>query len=145
MVMIVLNGTLPHEVPKTGDSNMAIETPGYASRHAALAALSSRYVQVDELPWQSTRFSGIHIKVLMEDTATGLQTVLTRMAPGSTLTDHEHVELEQSWVLEGRLVDQEGEVKAGNYVWRPAGSRHSASAPEGALVLGFFLKPNRFF
>lgn len=142
---MVLKGTSPHEVPKTGDSNMAIETPGYASRHAALAALSSRYVQVDELPWQSTRFPGIHIKVLMEDTATGLQTVLTRMAPGSTLTDHEHVELEQSWVLEGRLVDQEGEVKAGNYVWRPAGSRHSASAPEGALVLGFFLKPNRFF
>ena len=142
---MVLKGTSPHEVPKTGDSKMAIETPGYASRHAALAALSSRYVQVDELPWQSTRFPGIHIKVLMEDTATGLQTVLTRMAPGSTLTDHEHVELEQSWVLEGRLVDQEGEVKAGNYVWRPAGSRHSASAPEGALVLGFFLKPNRFF
>ena len=142
---MVLKGTSPHEVPKTGDSNMAIETPGYASRHAALAALSSRYVQVDELPWQSTRFPGIHIKVLMEDTATGLQPVLTRMAPGSTLTDHEHVELEQSWVLEGRLVDQEGEVKAGNYVWRPAGSRHSASAPEGALVLGFFLKPNRFF
>ena len=142
---MVLKGTSPHEVPKTGDSNMAIETPGYASRHAALAALSSRYVQVDELPWQSTRFPGIHIKVLMEDTATGLQTVLTRMAPGSTLTDHEHVELEQSWVLEGRLVDQEGEVKAGNYVWRPAGSRHSASAPEGAMVLGFFLKPNRFF
>ena len=142
---MLLKGTSPHEVPKTGDSNMAIETPGYASRHAALAALSSRYVQVDELPWQSTRFPGIHIKVLMEDTATGLQTVLTRMAPGSTLTDHEHVELEQSWVLEGRLVDQEGEVKAGNYVWRPAGSRHSASAPEGALVLGFFLKPNRFF
>ena len=57
--------------------------------HAALAALSSRYVQVDELPWQATRFPGIHIKVLMEDTATGLQTVLTRMAPGATLTDHE--------------------------------------------------------
>ncbi|MEY4125024.1 MAG: hypothetical protein RL770_1605, partial [Pseudomonadota bacterium] len=27
---------------------MAIETPGYESKHAALAALSSRYVQVDE-------------------------------------------------------------------------------------------------
>ena len=64
----------------------------------------------------------------MEDAATGLQTVLTRMAPGTTLTEHEHVELEQSWVLEGRLVDHEGEVEAGNYVWRPAGSRHSASA-----------------
>ena len=143
--MIVLTGTKNHKAPCNGDSIMAIETPGYASRHAALAALSSRHVQVDELPWQSTRFPGIQIKVLMEDTATGLQTVLTRMAPGSILTDHEHVELEQSWVLEGRLVDHEGEVKAGNYVWRPAGSRHSASAPEGALVLGFFLKPNHFF
>ena len=56
MVMMVLTGTLPHEVPKTGDSTMAIETPGYAFRHAALAALSSRYVQVDELPWQANRF-----------------------------------------------------------------------------------------
>jgi anti-sigma factor ChrR (cupin superfamily) len=143
--MMVLTGTSNHKAPWNGDSIMAIETPGYASKHASLATLSSRYVQVDELPWQSTRFPGIQIKVLMEDTATGLQTVLTRMAPGSILTDHEHVELEQSWVLEGRLVDHEGEVKAGNYVWRPAGSRHSASAPEGALVLGFFLKPNHFF
>jgi anti-sigma factor ChrR (cupin superfamily) len=124
---------------------MAVETPNYAYRHAALSALSSRYVQVEELHWQETRFPGIHIKVLMEDPSTGLQTVLTRMAPGSTLPDHEHAELEQSWVLEGRLVDHEGAVTAGNYVWRPAGSRHSASAPDGALVLGFFLKPNRFF
>jgi quercetin dioxygenase-like cupin family protein len=145
MVMMVLKLASNYEVTRNGVRTMAIETPGYSFRHAALAALSSRYVQVDELPWQATRFPGIQIKVLMEDATTGLQTVLTRMAPGSTLTDHEHVELEQSWVLEGRLVDHEGEVKAGNYVWRPAGSRHSASAPEGALVLGFFLKPNRFF
>ena len=145
MVMMVLTVTSNYEVTRNGVRNMAIETPGYAFRHAALAALSSRYVQVDELPWQATRFPGIEIKVLMEDAATGLQTVLTRMAPGTTLTEHEHVELEQSWVLEGRLVDHEGEVEAGNYVWRPAGSRHSASAPEGVLVMGFFLKPNRFF
>ena len=43
------------------------------------------------------------------------------------------------------LVDHQGEVRAGQYVWRPAGSRHTARAPQGALVLGFFLKPNRFF
>ena len=85
------------------------------------------------------------MKVLMEDSDTGLHTVLTEMAPGSVLTDHEHTQLEQSWVLQGSLVDHEGEVTAGNYVWRPAGSRHTAHAPHGALVLGFFLKPNRFF
>ena len=67
------------------------------------------------------------------------------MAPGSVLTDHMHTQIEQSWVLEGNLVDHEGEVTAGNFVWRPAGSRHVASSPNGALVLGFFLKPNTFF
>ena len=33
----------------------------------------------------------------------------------------------------------------GNYVWRPAGSRHDAHSPDGAVVLSFFLKPNKFF
>jgi anti-sigma factor ChrR (cupin superfamily) len=124
---------------------MAYQTPGLQDLHAKLAPLSSRYIDVESLPWQPTRFPGIEIKMLMEDPESGLQTVLTRMAPGTVLTDHMHVEIEQSWVLEGRLVDHEGEVKAGNFVWRPKGSRHVASAPEGALILGFFLKPNTFF
>jgi hypothetical protein len=28
--------------------------------------------------------------------------------------------------------------------WRPAGNQHEAVAPNGAVLLGFFLKPNRF-
>jgi hypothetical protein len=42
------------------------------------------------------------------------------------------------------LADDEGEVRAGDYVWRPKGNRHIAHAPQGALVLSFFLSPNRF-
>ena len=124
---------------------MTQQTPGLQEQHARLPPLSSRYIDVPSLPWKPTRFPGIEIKVLMEDPDTGLQTVLTRMAPGTVLTDHAHVEIEQSWVLEGSLVDHEGEVTAGNFVWRPAGSRHAASAPKGALILGFFLKPNTFY
>jgi len=124
---------------------MASQTPGLQSQHANLAPLSSRYIDVPSLPWQPSRFPGVEVKVLMEDPDTGLQTVLTRMAPGAVLTDHMHVEIEQTWVLEGSLVDHEGEAKAGTFVWRPAGSRHVASAPQGALLLGIFLKPNRFF
>jgi anti-sigma factor ChrR (cupin superfamily) len=123
---------------------MNARTPGLEAAHQVLAALSSRYVQVDQLPWKPSRFPGVEIKVLMEDPETGLQTTLTRMAPGAELPMHEHTDLEQSWVLEGRLVDQEGEATAGNYVWRPKGSRHTARAPEGCLVLGFFLRPNKF-
>ncbi len=124
---------------------MAQQTPGLQEQHARLAPLSSRYIDVPSLPWQPTRFPGIEIKVLMEDPDTGLQTVLTRMAPGTVLTDHMHMQIEQSWVLEGSLVDGEGACSAGNFVWRPAGSRHVAHAPNGALILGFFLEPNKFF
>ncbi len=120
-------------------------TPDLQEKQARLAPLSSRYVDVTSIPWQPTRWPGIEIKILMEDKETGLQTVLTRLAPGAVLTDHMHVQIEQSWVIEGSLVDNEGACTAGNFVFRPAGSRHVASAPNGALVLGFFLKPNIFY
>jgi anti-sigma factor ChrR (cupin superfamily) len=118
-------------------------TPDYPA-HAGLAALAMRYVDVAAAPWKPTPWPGIETKVLMEDKASGLLTSLVRMAPGAVLPRHEHVDLEQSFVLEGLLVDAEGEVTAGNYVWRPAGSTHEARAPKGCLVLSFFLKPNRF-
>ncbi|MNL86255.1 hypothetical protein D3C87_2148890 [compost metagenome] len=54
------------------------------------------------------------------------------------------MEVEQTFVLEGSIVDAEGEVCAGDYVWRPRGNQHVARAPNGALVLSFFLKPNLF-
>ena len=123
---------------------MVMITPN-AKNHEGLAALASRYVDVASLAWTPTRFKGVDMKLLMEDKETGLSTALVRFAPGATLPDHEHVELEQTFVLEGSLEDQEGAATVGNYVWRPAGSRHDAHAPNGCLALSFFLKPNKFF
>jgi anti-sigma factor ChrR (cupin superfamily) len=122
---------------------MTAHTPGWKAE-AGLKARSSRYVKMEALPWRQTSFPGVEIKVLLEDRETGLMTSLTRMAPGAVLPLHEHAGIEQTYVLEGRLVDEEGEVRAGEYVWRPAGSVHVATAPEGALLLGMFLQPNRF-
>ena len=69
-----------------------------------------------------------------------------KFAPGARLPDHEHVLIEQTYVLEGSLVCGEGECGAGDYVWRPAGSRHEAWAgPRGGLMLAMFQIPNRFF
>ena len=53
-------------------------------------------------------------------------TALMRFAPGAVLPDHEHVNIEQSYVLEGSLVDKEGSAKgatcnAGEFIWREAG------------------------
>jgi len=117
-------------------------TPG--ADHAGLGPLASRYVAVDRLPWQPTAVPGIDVKVLMQDPATGMLTALYRWGPGTSLPLHEHVEIEQSFLLEGSLVDEEGEARTGDYVWRPRGNRHVAHSPNGALVLCFFLRPNRF-
>ncbi|OZI17906.1 hypothetical protein CAL18_12320 [Bordetella genomosp. 7] len=110
----------------------------------ASGELASRYVNVDELPWKPTPTPGIDMKILLDVPETGLLTALFRWAPGTSLPLHEHVEIEQTYVLSGSIVDDEGEVREGNYVWRPKGNRHIARSPNGALVLSFFLKPNKF-
>jgi len=58
--------------------------------------------------------------------------------------------IEQTYVLEGSLVDKDGPdagtvVGPGEFVWRPAGSRHSAWSPDGGLFLAMFQVPNKFF
>jgi anti-sigma factor ChrR (cupin superfamily) len=117
-----------------------------ASNHAGLPPLASRFVQVAALPWEKTRFAGVEQKVLLVDPATGVVTSLLRFAPGAKLPDHEHVLIEQTYVLDGSLVCGEGVCKAGEFVWRPAGSRHEAWAgPEGGLMLAMFQVPNKFF
>ncbi len=85
----------------------------------------STYVDVPSIPWQPTRFPGIDCKILMENKTTGMSTMLMRWAPGAP--------------------DHDGVCRAGQYVWRRAGSRHDAWTDEGCLVLAFFLKPNTFF
>lgn len=124
---------------------MSAATPN-AKQHAGLAPLASRFVEVAKLPWEKTRFAGVEMKTLLVDRQTGVVTSLMKFAPGAKLPDHEHVLIEQTYVLEGSLVCGEGECKAGDYVWRPAGSRHEAWAgPEGGLMLAMFQIPNKFF
>jgi len=112
--------------------------------------LRSHVVRTADLEWQKTRFPGCEAKTLLLDKATGLVTALMRFAPGAVLPEHEHVKIEQTYVLEGRLVDKEGPdaglaVGPGEFVWRPAGSRHVAWCPEGGLMLAIFQVPNKFF
>lgn len=122
---------------------MTATTPFHPG-HEKLTELDSRYVDVGQIPWKATPTPGIDMKILMQDESSGLLTALFRWEPGTQLPLHEHVEIEQTYVLQGSIVDDEGEVREGNYVWRPRGNRHLARSPGGALVLSFFLKPNKF-
>ena len=83
---------------------MGAVTPLF-KEHDGLGPLASRYVDVDALPWKPTPCEGIEMKILLEDEESGLMTALFKWAPGSKLSFHEHVEIEQTYVLEGSLVD----------------------------------------
>jgi anti-sigma factor ChrR (cupin superfamily) len=117
-----------------------------ASNHGTLPALASRFVEVAKLPWEKTRFAGVEGKTLVVDKETGVVTALMKFAPGARLPDHEHMRIEQTYVLEGSLMCGEGECKAGDFVWRPPGSRHEAwGGPKGGLMLAIFQIPNKFY
>ncbi|MBC8793029.1 MAG: cupin [Tagaea sp. CACIAM 22H2] len=105
----------------------------------------SHFVAAKDLPWRPSRFPGVETKSLFFDAQTGMATVLTRLAPGAKLPDHEHVLVEQTYVLEGELHDRDGVARAGEFVWRPAGSRHEAWTPTGCMTLAIFQIPNRFY
>ena len=121
------------------------QTP-HARKHQDLPPMASRFVDVASLPWTKTAYPGVEAKTLLVDKASGLLTVLLKMAPNTRLPDHQHMMIEQTWVLEGTLVCGEGTVTPGNFVWRPAGSRHEAWAgPEGNLSVAMFQLPNKFF
>jgi anti-sigma factor ChrR (cupin superfamily) len=107
---------------------------------ATLGALASRFIETDKVPWIETN-PGNKMKVIYHDPATGMLTILSRLEPGCGIPAHVHEDLEQTYVLEGSLVDDEGECTAGNFVIRAKGSRHAPTAPNGCTMLVFFLKP----
>jgi hypothetical protein len=102
--------------------------------------LRARVVRPQAMPWDKMRFFGCETKTLLFDPRSGLATVLIKMAPGATLPDHEHVLIEQTYVLEGSLVDKEGpdaglEVGPGEFVW----------CPNGGTMIAMFQVPDKFF
>ena len=107
---------------------------------SAKAVAMGVYVDVNNMEWTPSRLPGSVQKTLFSDPATGRSTVLFKLAPGAVIPYHEHPDLEQTYVLEGSLEDDAGVCSAGDFVWRPAGSRHEARRPNGATMSVVFNK-----
>ena len=107
---------------------------------SSLGALASRFIETESLPWIATA-PGSKMKVIYHDPHSGMLTILAKLEPGAGIPPHVHEDLEQTFVLEGSLVDSEGECTAGNFVIRAKGSHHAPTAPNGCTMLVFFLKP----
>jgi anti-sigma factor ChrR (cupin superfamily) len=107
---------------------------------SSLKGLASHFIETEAVPWIETG-PGSRMKVIYHDPATGMLTILAKLEPGAGIPAHTHEDLEQTFVLEGSLLDEEGECTAGNFVIRAKGSRHAPRAPRGCTMLVFFLKP----
>ena len=121
-----------------------MQAPDHEPARLEPTADGSTYVKPQEMAWKPTQFEGISIKVLYEDPSKGEMTCLLRWAPGAKLPLHKHTDIEQTWVLEGSFYDDAGIARAGEFVWRAAGSVHEARSDEGAVILAVFRKPNVF-
>ena len=95
-----------------------------------LAPRASRYLKVDDRPWQETRFPGVKMKVLVEDKDTGLVTGLFRFEPGAKLPDHEHLAIEQSWILEARPPKRKAKPRAAESAGRPPANGTTPNPPK---------------
>ena len=105
---------------------------------------SSTYVRPQEMAWAPTQFDKVYMKVLYQDKAKGELTCLVKLDPGAKLPMHVHPELEQAYMIEGSMSDHDGVCRAGEYVWRTAGSYHENQSDEGAIVLAIYRKLNIF-
>lgn len=100
----------------------------------------STYVDPDTLDW-STEEDGFRVKLLHENASRGERTLLMKIAPGAFFPMHAHDgEWEQIYVLEGAFYDDQRSMKAGDFVCRSPGARHTAGSEQGALVLLFYTR-----
>jgi anti-sigma factor ChrR (cupin superfamily) len=102
-----------------------------------LGPLASTFVDVVNMPWHKP-FPGIRVKVLYKDKRAKEATILFETQPGTVIPEHIHGGVEWAFILEGTLEDEEGVCSAGNFVIRPAESRHAPRTPNGARYIGLF-------
>jgi len=98
-------------------------------------------VRASDGDWLQTPFAGITMKQLFYDPASGNQSVLVRMDPGSVYPCHHHKGLEHSLVLEGDAIFSDHTLHAGDYEVGASDHDHSSiTTSNGCLV---FILRNR--
>ena len=93
-------------------------------------------VHFDATDWIASPMPGVARKMLDRIGAeVARATSIVRYAPGSSFSPHVHDGGEEFLVLEGTFVDESGSFPTGSYVRNPPTSRHTPSAPDGAVIL----------
>lgn len=91
-----------------------------------------------------TPIDGLSWKSLTKDDDLTRATFLLRFDAGAKSRPHEHTGIEEFYILEGTLVDNDGTVFGpGTFVRFDPGSEHWSEAPNGCILLATLLGRNR--
>lgn len=95
----------------------------------------TRVVRDEEGDWLAF-LPGVTIKVLRLDKLAGTQTSLWRLAAGARIPPHPHSAEEECLILEGSVMHEGVEYRAGDYLLAGDNVRHSGfESPDGALLM----------
>lgn len=85
-------------------------------------------MQLDTIPWQSTRYPGIAVHFYASDKRSKRVLALIRMEPGCGYPRHRHTDVEEVLVVRGSYQDELGVYEQGQLVRYDAGSEHGPNA-----------------
>jgi anti-sigma factor ChrR (cupin superfamily) len=127
-VVAELGHATPPQTPRAEVRTRVLErvgAKGMSQDHPAIDKDLLRFVGSNWLDWQPGNGPGVEVKLLAVDQERGYYTTLVRMAPGSSLAPHRHVDPEESYILEGELLVSGVLMRPGDYCHAAAGSMHT--------------------
>jgi hypothetical protein len=121
----------PDVAPRPELRQRLLERIGVTEGATAPKASIGTLVRPDDTAWERSAAPGVETRALL-----GRKTMLVRMAPGTSLPQHEHRFGEQCLVLEGSIRSDDMVAHAGDFTFMPAGSTHSQLYSDtGCLLL----------
>src|SRR5215510_6398795 len=105
----------------------------------------NQFVQSSKKDWEElieegVSTKGIYVKTLrFDEVMQRPPTFLLRFEPGASYPNHRHPAGEEIFVLEGEVRFGADHLSAGDYLYAPPGSTHSAYSKSGCVML--FLVP----
>jgi len=133
--------------PATARAELLARVSTSVSEHAIKSARSGDLgpfvsIRASEGRWREL-IEGVLLKKLHVDKVTGIATSLVRMLPGTALPVHQHIGVEQFFVIEGDCNVAGQTLRSGDYHRAEAGSIHeSTSTVDGTLFL--LIAPERY-
>jgi anti-sigma factor ChrR (cupin superfamily) len=102
---------------------------------AAEAAPPPFVLRADDSPWMDTGIPGVRRRNLFLDPETERASFLIQMDPGSKYPPHRHAGVEECFVLQGSVRDDDSSVSTGDYVRYETSSDHSPLVTDAGCLL----------